>query len=132
MTKKEIAEAGFEELFNRAHSAGMLAGMSIKPRAMVVGSPSTPFGNEIDRTQPVYVVEDGVCGFAWVVVKPGTSPFARWLKKTERGSKHYYGGISIWVSHFNQSMQKKEAYARRFAEVLNEHGVCAHSGSRMD
>jgi len=132
MNKKQIAEAGFEELFNRAHSAGMLAGESIRPRAMVVGTPSTPFGNDIDPTKKMYYVEDGVCGFAWIVVKPGTSPFSRWLKRTSKGSPHYYGGISIWVSNFGQSMQKKEAYATAFADVLNANGIKASAGSRMD
>lgn len=48
--------------------------------------------------------------------------------------RHYYGGTSVWVGGFNQSMQKKEAYARAFAAVVNEHvaGVSAYASSRMD
>lgn len=46
----------------------------------------------------------------------------------------YYGGVSIWVGGFGQSVQRKEAYANAFAEVLNERveGVRAYAGSRMD
>ena len=36
------------ELFDRAHHAGLRAGHESTPTPMVVGSPSTPFGSDID------------------------------------------------------------------------------------
>ncbi len=92
--------------------------------------------NPFDDSSPVVhryaPVMDGVCGFAWVTIRPGTSSFARWVSKTGRGRKGYYGGIQIWVSGFGQSMTRKEAYADAFAAVLREAGVSASAGSRMD
>jgi hypothetical protein len=58
---------------------------------------------------------DGVCGFAWVVVKPATSSFAKWLKKTGWADKAYGGGLSIWIGGYNQSMTRKEAHAAAMA-----------------
>lgn len=132
MTKKQEKEATFKAIYDKAHEAGLAAGKGNKPVPMIVGSPSTPFGNDIDPKQPTYFVEDGVCGFAWIVIKPGTAPFARWVKKAELGGNHYYGGISIWVHEFGQSMQRKEAYAEAFAKVLVENGINAYADSRMD
>jgi len=80
-----------------------------------------------------WTVSEGVCGFAWIVIKPGTSSFARWLVKRELAKAHYYGGVSIWVSLFNQSMERKERYAEAFAHVLRDlYQVTAYAGSRMD
>lgn len=121
------------EIYNEAHYAGMNALASVNPTPMVVGSPSTPLGNDIDPDKPVYYVADGPCGFAWVTVKPGTSKFARWLKTSGYGrTDSYYGGVTVWVSEGNQSIAKKEAYARAFASVLNKHGICAYANSRLD
>ena len=120
---KLMIESCFEKAFNDAHAAGMEAGNCCRPAPMVVtevGIDDRPCGQQ-------WVIDDGVCGFAWVVVRPGNSSFAKWLKKTDRGDKHYYGGISIWVRGFGQSMTRKEAYAYAFAKVLRDHGYNAPS-----
>lgn len=123
----------FEALYIKAREAGLEAGNGSKPTPMIVGSPSTVFGDDIDPTKPTYFVEDGVCGFAWVNVKPGNSAFAKYLVKSGRAhSDSYYGGITIWVSDYNQSMQRKEAYAHAFAKVLSDAGIRAYASSRMD
>lgn len=121
-----------EELFAKAHAAGMAAGNASVPTPMIVGTPTTLFGDVIDTTKKTYFVEGGVCGFASVIVKPATSSFARWLAKTGKGRKHYYGGLNIWVSGFGQSLTRKEAYASAFARVLNDAGIKAYVDSRMD
>ena len=78
-------------------------------------------------------VPDGVCGFAWVVVKPGTHSFAKWAAKNLDATKDYYGGVTVkWVGEFNQSMQRKIEYARAFASVLNKHNVPASVRDRID
>jgi hypothetical protein len=98
---------------------------------MVVGSPSTPFGADVDPRQPTYFVADGVCGFAWVSFA-GNTPFGRWANKHGIARKHYPKGLCLWVSAYNQSMQRKEAYAEAYAKVLRDHSIEAYAGSRMD
>lgn len=120
------------ELFNQADAAGRAAVAAFTPVPMVVGN-AIGFSSQIDYSKPTEYVADGVCGFAWVNVKPGNSAFANWLKKSGKGrSDSYYGGVTIWVSDFNQSMQKKEVYANAFAEVLKNAGIKAYAASRMD
>jgi hypothetical protein len=120
-----------EQLYARAHAAGMAAGEAARPTPMVV----TEHRNPLDDSSPVIrtyaPVMSGVCGFAWVTVRPATSSFARYLKA--RGHRRgYEGGIQIWVGEFGQSMERKEAYARAFAAVLREAGITAYAASRMD
>lgn len=119
-------------IYNEAHRAGHKAATECVPTPMVVGTPSEPFGNDIDYSKKVYYVPEGMCGFAWIVITPGTSSFAKWLRKNGYSHKHYYGGEEIWVSDYGQSMAKKEAYARAFAHVLRNHFITAHAGSRPD
>ena len=112
----------FDSIITEAHDAGMEAvnNLNVKPMAV--------FGDG-----KFYHVADGVCGFAWVNVKPGTSRFAKWLVSTRRADRDSYaGGVTIWISDFNQSMQKKETYARAYAEVLLKHNIRAYAASRMD
>ncbi len=124
--------AEFEALYAKAVVAGNEAVNGFKPIPMVVGT-AIGFSNQIDQTKPTYFEADGVCGFAWVNVKPGNSSFAKWLKKTDKArSDSYYGGVTIWVNEFNQSMQKKEVYAHAFAKVLADAGIKAYASSRMD
>jgi hypothetical protein len=109
----------------------MVAGQAAVPAPMIVGSPSTLLGNDVDPRQPMYYVADGVCGFAWVHLD-GREPFARYAKEVGLGHKGYPKGFDIWVGEFGQSMQRKEAYARAYAGVLKEHGIDAYVQSRMD
>lgn len=128
-----------EALYNKAHAAGLKAGQDAVPNPMIVGSPRNPMGSlmggddgGLDPNKDMWYVSEGVCGFAWVTVRPGNSSFARRLASLGIGHKAYYGGWEIWVGEFGQSMARKEAYAQAFAEVLREAGVQAFAGSRMD
>lgn len=130
MTSRNVE---FETLWARADKAGREAVAAMTPVPMLVGSAKSLFSNELDYSKPVEYVADGVCGFAWVMVRPGTSAFARWLKATGRAhADSYRGGVSVWVSDYNQSMQRKEAYARAMARVFADAGVRAYADSRMD
>jgi hypothetical protein len=120
----------FASIHQQAHEAGMAAVESAQVAPMIVGSPSTPLGNDIDPKQRVYYVADGVCGFAWIVVK-GNDGFGRWACK-QGIARDGYKCKMIWVSQFNQSMQKKEAYASAYAKVVRDAGYSAYSESRMD
>lgn len=123
----------FAAIYREAHEAGHAAAIAATPVPMMVGEAVSLFSNEIDRSKPVHVVPDGVCGFAWVNIKDGRKPFAKWLVKQGHASKDsYYGGVSVWVGAYNQSMQRKEAYAYTFANVLQKHGIDCHGMSRMD
>lgn len=124
-------EAEFQALWDKALAAGMAAGNAAKPVPMAVQE--SRLGEAFNFNKPYEVVMDGVCGFAWVQMKPGNSPFANWLKKKNYARKDsYYGGVSIWVSDYNQSMQRKEAHAGAMAKVFQEAGYDAYPMSRMD
>ena len=78
-------------------------------------------------------MSDGVCGFAWVNIKPARGKFVKFLKDNNIGRKDsYYGGWTVWVSDFGQSVTRKENYARAFAKVLGDYGITAYSMSRLD
>lgn len=75
----------------------------------------------------------GGCGFAWVLVKPGNSPFANWLKAQDKASySNYHKGVMLWVSDYGQNTSQKYAYAAAYAHVLKKHGIKAFAESRLD
>ena len=121
-----------EKLLERAHLMGMDAGRSVGVTPMVVGTPTTLFGSEIDYSKKTYFVEGGVCGFAGVVIKPARGKFVSYLKSIGIGNKHYYGGYYVSVHEFGQSLTRKEAYASAYAKVLSEVGMNCYVDSRMD
>ena len=106
-------------IFDLAHSAGLLAveQLNVEPMAVVDGSTR-------------YIVEGGVCGFAWVTMPARGAHVA--AAKAFGARKGYPKGLTIWVSHFGQSMQRKETYAYAFAKSLRNVGIDAYSDSRMD
>ena len=127
-----MSKVACEKLLERAHLMGMDAGRDASVTPMIVGSPSTPFGSDIDYSKKTYFVESGVCGFAGVVIKPARGTFVSYLKSLGTGHSHYYGGFYVPVREFGQSMTRKEAYADAFAKVLSEEGMRCYVDSRMD
>ena len=128
---EKLTAKEFKILFNEARMAGIKAVLECKVTPMIVQQHS----NMADDSSPVtksWFVEDGVCGFASINIRPGNCPAANYAKKHLGASKAYYGGVSIWVHEFNQSLQKKEAYASAFPAVLHNAGIWAHCNSRMD
>ena len=121
--------ATFEALVVKAHEAGVKAGLESRPTPMVV------YEANIDGSQKKggqeWLVDDGACGFAWIKFS-GKTPFGRWMKKTGRAHKAYPTGLMVWVSEFGQSVDRKEAYAVAYAKILQEAGIEAHAGSRLD
>ena len=129
---RAVREARFEALVARAEAAGNEALVAATPTPMVVTETDVITGRPTEGGKSWYVSE-GVCGFAWIKVRPGTSSFARWAVKNSPGwRKSYGGGIDRWVSEGRQSMTRKEAFARAYAEVLREAGINAYARSRMD
>jgi hypothetical protein len=142
---KGSAQGGeFARIFAEAEAAGVAAGKGVTPEPMIVGSPRNMMGSlrggdggGLDPTQPIYHVPEGPAGFASVVVTPGNSAFARWMRKAKGTKRHYYGGEEFWVSHgagydYNQSMTRKESHAHAMAAVLRKYGIKARTWSRMD
>jgi hypothetical protein len=129
----------FELICEKANAAGIAAVEKLNVVPMIVGQETSLFSNVIDRSKPTYYVADGVCGFAWVDVYPANKGNTR-AGKEERKLLERFGfrkndyekTYQLWISAYNQSMQKKETYARAFAEVLRSNGLKAYSGSRMD
>ena len=127
-----MSKVACEKLLERAHLMGMDAGRDSTPTPMIVGSPSTPFGSDIDYSKKTYFVEGGACGFAGVVIKPARGKFVSYLKSLGMGHKHYYGGYYVPVIEFGQSLARKEAYAEAYAKILSEEGMRCYVDSRMD
>ena len=120
-------------IYTEAHALGIAAGNECSPTPMIVGTPTTPLGNDIDYSKDTHYVSDGVCGFAWVNIKPARGKFVKYLKDNDIGRKDsYYGGYTVWVREFGQSLERKSAYARAFAKVLYDNGLKAYPMSRMD
>ena len=150
MTKKSTKstsaknEAKYERLWRGMQRVSHKAlANATPPTPMIVGSPSTPLGNDVDPNQKMWYVADGVCGFAWVVLDSGRTGFAQWIMKKGYGSKHYqwgggYKGVSIWpnarygFAETRQSLQLKEQVCGKIAAYLRSEGISAYSESRID
>lgn len=129
--KREVNLTDWQEVYDKAHEAGMEAGNNHKPTPMVVQQHE----NMADDNSPVkqqWVTDNGVCGFAWIIIKPGGCSFARWLKKNGLAKKAMGGGVRVWVGEFGQSYEKKMAYATAFASVVTKKGISCFSGGRLD
>ncbi len=124
----------FQQILDEAIAAGMAAGQRKTPIPMVVEQHSSP----LDDNSPVeqqWTVPDGVCGFAWVRITPATCSFVKFLKSKNMGSySDYQGGWIIWVQEFNQSYERKMAYADAFAGVIQHYikGVSCYASGRLD
>jgi len=108
------------ELYEKAELEGREAASAVNVNPMYVTSGAT-----------TWKVDDGVCGFAWVTIFGNTS-FVKWLKANHIARKNSGRGVTVWVSAYNQSVTRKEAFAKAFAAVLKEAGVDAYADSRMD
>jgi len=128
--KKTLAK--FQTAYDKAMIAGQIAGEKARPRAIVVSQHASVLDDKSPPIQQWYEPE-GLCGFAWVRIVPGNSPFANWLKKNGHARKAYGGGVDIWIGDFGQSVERKEACARAIAETLRtELDVKAYAESRLD
>jgi len=119
--------AVFSQIHKQAHEAGMKAGTEALPAPMTVFEADIQ-GNPIGK---VWHVSEGACGFAWVQFK-GNTAWGKWAKEQGIASPAYPKGLQIWVSEFNQSITRKEAYAYAYAKVLNDAGIEAFVNSRLD
>ncbi len=123
---KEQRDKDFAILFRKAYLAGVDAGEGCQPSEMVVRS------TDLNGKVTLHHIPEGPCGFAWIVIRPGNCAAANYAKKHLGASKHYYGGIQIWVGEYNQSYERKMAHADAYARVLKDAGIKASSGGRLD
>lgn len=134
----------YAAILEEASAAGKKAAAEAIPQPMVVYEAD----GLTDRPKPggnAWFVSEGPCGFAWVDGVSGNSAFGRWLKKNRfdmthaestahggRWDKGYPTGYQLWVWEGGQSMARKQAYARAYADVLRSYGLKVYTGSRMD
>ena len=117
-----------QQIFELARTAAIAAFNNTVPKPMVV------IGSNFRE-----VVEDGMCGFAWVKIKPARGKFVTYLKKNSLGRSSYTGGYDVWMGSTiapeigaSQSHARKYAAAKAFAEVLNVYGITAYADERLD
>ena len=110
----------FKVIHAKAHAEGMKAGRDALPEPMAL---TDGINN--------YYVPEGACGFAWVQFA-GNTAWGKWAKAQGIASPAYPKGLQVWVSEFNQSVDRKGAYALAYAKVLNDHGIEAMAQSRLD
>lgn len=124
-TKSVRLSAGeCEAIYVEAYRAMVEAGSAFTPTPMRVVDNST--GQH-------WVESEGLCGFAWVNVRNGNSSFCRWLKAERHGRRDsYLGGVSVWVSRFGQSFERKRVGAAAFAAVLQSYGIECFADWRLD
>lgn len=128
----KMSPAACAALFAKAQEAGLAAAAKHTPTPMVVSQHANPL-NDASPVKQAWLVPSGVCGFAWVQIRPANSSFANWMKKnTNARPDSYLGGIAMSVREYGQSMELKEKYAEAFAAVLKEAGISAYANSRMD
>lgn len=116
---KSKPTVNFQAIYDEAHAAGMEAGNNHNPRPMIVSG----YENE--------PIMDGMCGFAWINFA-GNTAWARWCTKNKFCRNDYPSGKAISVPYFNQSWERKYAYARAFAKILEKHGIKAYARERLD
>jgi len=129
---KKQTKTTFKKIWDEAVRAGEEAVKKCKPTPMVVAQHE----NMLDDSSPIeeaYYVEGGVCGFAWVRIKPATQSFAKWAKENEIGrTDSYAGGLIIGCHGGGQSYERNMAEAYSVADVLNKHGIKCNAEGRLD
>jgi hypothetical protein len=136
-TQSFAAKSAYD-LLSEVSASAEQAVKDCRPTPMVVGTPTTFFGNEIDESKPTYFIEGGVCGFASVVIKPARGKFVALLKKRGIGGAHYYGGYSVSAWEFAPSIRRDQSYERACAaaagavKVLQSYGINAYVDARID
>jgi hypothetical protein len=117
--------AKFQADFEDAHAVAVLAGNAANPTPMAVYNPASG---------ATHVVSDGVCGFAYVTIRPRNCKLARFaVDHYCWRSNSWHKRIELSVQDFGQSLARKEAFAEAFAKRMHELGHTEVSwDSRID
>ena len=107
-----------------------------------MANPEVLFGlaSTAAHTAVVDAVVEGLdrdyCGLSWVVIKPASGIFVKYLKDNGIGRNEIGGGWRVprhaMATYRGQSMGVNEAAATAFADVLQTYGVKAYARSRVD
>lgn len=124
-TSQTFTEEENLALYQNAHKAGLAAMKKVVPQPMIVQERLHP----MDDNSPVvkeYYVEGGVVGMVFVNIKPGTSSFARFLRKNNIArTDDYRGGVTFMTLEGGQSLAWNEGYANGFTTYLRHRGIHA-------
>lgn len=127
----KLSPSACSALWEATHAAGHKAALAAIPVPLVVVAQTGPSG-----TGPIsekWVSPEGMCGFAWINIKPANSSLAKWLLAVGRATvDSYHGGVTIWIGQYGQSWKRKAEYARAAAALLKAHGVRAVAMDRLD
>ena len=126
-----MSDKNYEQVWAEAEAAADAAAKAKVPTPMIVGTPTTPLGDDIDPNKTIYYVPGGMCGFASIRFKANTA-FGRWAKATERATKSYDVGLRVPGRVGGQSYETKVAYANAFVNVLQENDIEAWVEERLD
>jgi hypothetical protein len=125
----------FEKLLNQLAAIADVAYQLAQPTPMAVYETA----GLSDAPKPggrSWYVSEGVCGFAWVVIKPATSSFAKYLARNEIGYKAYDGGwvlpMHYFIAGMSQSLERAEQAAYAVAQELRNNNINCFATSRMD
>lgn len=133
MNKKQAQSLAFQTIWNEAVKRGREAAAKCVPVPMIVQQRANPLDDSSPVIRTFPPVMGGVCGFAWVKVRPANSAFAKWLVENNHARKSNEGGVCIWISEYSQSMELKSAHAYAMADYLRSVGIeRAYAGERMD
>lgn len=119
----------YEILWSAANAAGTQAATACTPRPMVVQQVNPISGEVIKTYEPI---ADGVCGFAYIEIRPANCALARYLKSRNVGYKAYTGGWEVSIHDYGQSWERKRAHAQAAAQVLRDAGINATAYDRLD
>lgn len=140
-------ENQIQQILMEAREAAAQAGGACVPRPVLVGTPKNMMASlmgeddgGLDESKPIYYVNGGLCGFAWIKIRPARGKFVTWLKREGIGWLDSYEGgwrISSYdiyraEGELWQSVEVKEAAVEAAARVLREYGINAQVGSRLD
>lgn len=134
MANKKLTNDEMQYIYDMASALGQIAAEKHTPTPMVVQQHANPLDDSSPVVKTYEPVMGGVCGFAWVNVKPGTSRFARWLKKEGLArSDDYLGGVTMFIHEYGQSYELKMTHANRMARYMREHhDINASAQGRLD
>lgn len=137
MNITEAESLAFHHAWKRAKEAGIRAGEGITPVPMCVVQRADPLDDTSEIIKRYEPVADGVCGFAWVNIRPNRGKFAAWLRQSHKAyPDDYAGGVTAFVNEHNQSMARKEEHARAMVASLRGEAILSrytfHAGSRID
>lgn len=135
MSLPKLSKSDLRDLVQKAVDAAKVAHANAVPAPMRVVQRANPLDDNSAVVRDYGIISDGVCGFAWVIVRPGNSALAKYLVSIGMGRKSYEGGIRVSMSGMfaSQSMERGYAAACAFAKVLNDAGFeRVYPDSRID